>query len=289
MAASPEVDPERLAFVDGVEERSDRHVVTTLTFDPSADPFLVDHRYLERPVLPAVVALEAMLEAACLLAADVGLTTDGLRDVRLLTRMSFPDTRPRSARVRARREGDHVLCELATGPEFRVKVATAVVPLVRQPEALQRELVEPNLPFHLMDFREEQVLRHGPRLQSVKELALGRFRGWGRLVAPDPQELLGRRAGQTCRLPLSLLDGCFVACCVDTFIYNPQRVEIPHSLERLRMGVAPRPGELCLVQLVVVSHEPQLSTHHFTLFDSAGRVVLDATSFRSVRVGREPQ
>ena len=63
-AQSPRV--EELFLIDSLKTDGN-DAVAELTFDPVADPFLREHRVKDRPILPMVMAIEAMAEAASLL------------------------------------------------------------------------------------------------------------------------------------------------------------------------------------------------------------------------------
>jgi len=201
----------RFPIIDSVVERAgSNRVVTEATFDPRTDPFLIHHRFQDRPLLPAVIGMEAMFETVKLLAPDRHIAV--LRDLKLQKRFAFADDEPRRARIRADRQGDTVACEFVTIEDPRNVCFSAVIQLADRAEPIQVEpLREPLLPYHAMDYSTQRILRHGPPLQSLTELALARFIGWAHITAPSPDEMLGQRTGRQWLLPVALLDACFVA------------------------------------------------------------------------------
>ncbi|HEX9109798.1 MAG TPA: polyketide synthase dehydratase domain-containing protein, partial [Longimicrobiales bacterium] len=68
--------------------------------DPTQQPFLFDHRIDETPVLPGVMGLEGMAEAAALLFADRRVAV--LEDVRFLAPFKFHRSRERTVELSAR-------------------------------------------------------------------------------------------------------------------------------------------------------------------------------------------
>ena len=53
-----------LPLIESVVRREDGGVAACLRFDPAADPFLLQHRFRDKPFLPAVIGWEALAEAA---------------------------------------------------------------------------------------------------------------------------------------------------------------------------------------------------------------------------------
>ena len=68
-----------------------RAIEAEIVFNPTADPFLIDHQLRGKPLLPAVVSIEAAAEAAA--AYGRGRAVVALRDVEMLDGLAFHTAR----------------------------------------------------------------------------------------------------------------------------------------------------------------------------------------------------
>ena len=280
----PDATCDDFPILESVQERpTSNRLVTCMTFDPRTDPFLLDHRFRGKPLLPAVVGMESLLETASLLAGKRKVVA--LRDIALLKRLDFVDGSLRSARVRAQLDGHRVLCELLSDESENTVYVSATAELSDECVPIEATaLRQPSIDFHPMVYPTEGILQHGPSFQCLKELALTRLIGWARIIAPSPNEISGRRPGDRWLLPASVLDACLVACGVDTFIFSGERIEMPLALGALRLGSLPHPAEQCTLQLSFRDQDTRSTTYDFVLHGSDNRIILAVQGYRGVRV-----
>jgi NAD(P)-dependent dehydrogenase (short-subunit alcohol dehydrogenase family) len=93
----------------GVRSAAADQLVADAVFNPSSDVFLKEHQLAGVPILPGVVGIELLAEAASVLMrkAPVGLT-----DVEFVSGMRFDDGRLQAFQVVARRASGRVHCEV---------------------------------------------------------------------------------------------------------------------------------------------------------------------------------
>lgn len=277
------------------EHVAGQKLTAEVQLDPTADVFLAQHRFKDRPMMPVVVTLEALAEAGALLAAQDRRVT-GLRDVRILNGLRFFNDEPLTARVHAEVRGSDVAgrftcdfynrsgklllpdkpyleCAVETGPQAPALEA----PLPGEP----REWTRCWYPD------EDIVIWHGPVYRCLYEMAVEGDQAWGHLRAPAPEALAGRRGAQGWILPAAPLDACFFACGVFLWWRFRGVVAIPDGLERLRLGRAPRADEECLVHIRDRGREAQRALYDFTVYGDDGSVLFQVDGYRNVIVAEE--
>ncbi|HUG92877.1 MAG TPA: C45 family autoproteolytic acyltransferase/hydrolase [Planctomycetaceae bacterium] len=267
--------------------------------DPTVDVFLVQHQFKGRPMLPAVVSLEAIAQAAQLLAGP-GQRIAELRDVELLNGLRFHSDEPQTARVHARVEGGRIegdfTCDfynrkgvllLKDKPYMRAvaELAPASAPL---PDADSPS----NVPDEWMDcwyFEDGLVIYHGPVFRNLRQINVEGDEGWARLVASPLAELSGRRRPREGWIvPAALLDACFFGCGSYLWIRFDGTVAIPAGIERLVLGRPPRPEENCLLSMRFRGREGQHGLFDCRVTGEDGRMVLHVDGYRNVIVAEEP-
>jgi uncharacterized metal-binding protein len=128
---------------------------------------------------------------------------------------------------------------------------------------------------------------HGPAFRTLTGLFLDRSGGWGRLIAPDADDVAGPRAAAGWTVPIAILDGCIVACAVYSYILCGRRVEVPVRFDRLRTVAQPRSGESCTVRMQFRSQDQRKSVYDLVLFGADGRAVLALDGLHLAVMGPE--
>jgi acyl transferase domain-containing protein/acyl carrier protein len=262
--------------------------VAELRLDPSADPFLREHRMNGKPLLPGVMVLESLAQAA---AAVTGRCVTAIRDVEIAEGMAFSTAEPLRARIELTRTAGGLACALLS--EFRDRQGR-VVTADRQHARGIIELGEPAAwdtpapgqpPAGWFPNRHsaDALLFHGPPLRCLKDCSFQYDGGWGRLVAPPLAELAGPRSDAGWILPPALLDGCLYACSAFVYVQFGARVDIPSGLERLEVVRQPRPGETCIVRFHFLGRDDRHGRFDFALFGDGGPI-LRVQGFRTIVV-----
>ncbi len=286
----PVIAAERIAdlpLIDHASYESPDKLVTSSRFDPTNDPFLDEHRFSGKPLLPAVIGLETMIEA-------VSLTAPAGRDFvvrsfRILAPCKFVDHTPQTLQVVAERQGDGWACQLVGTTGKSTVYQTAVIAFPEQLAAAEAPaFVKPSFPFSPMQYAngKQAQLIHGPRFQCLKGLSLQREWGWGRVIAAAADNLAGSRPGRQWFLPVATLDSCLVACGVDLFILMNMRVEVPHGIEELRIVRLPNADETCTVRLKFGGSDDRHTRYDLFLYGAQGDLLLAARGYQGIRTSK---
>ncbi len=284
-------------LIDGVYAlREGRGLMAEARFHPTTDSFLRDHLFHGVPLLPAVIGLEALAEAAAVL--DGGRTVVGLRDVQITNGLRFHSGQPQDARIRATLTDRGVECQLCADfygnhgklidPQ-RVYLK-GVVDLADRPSAVPLPPWDPPpgdwSEMQYSDDRQGQDGRsvyHGPAFRCLTHVSLDPDGAWGRILAPSVTDVGGTRASHW-SLPAVALDACLVACGV----YSMKQLKIrqlPQGFDRLRIARLPRTGEMCTVRVKFRSRQEGGTCFDFTLCGDDGTAILDAEGHHGIILG----
>lgn len=263
------------SLVDRVEPRADA-VDVLFRLDPGSDRFLLEHLLAGRPLLPAVMGLELVAQAARAGGAE---RADEIRDFVVERPLEFPDAAPRIVRAAVNRTGDGIRVQALARPvsgldrtvewvHFRAAVPNA------PGERIVADVGAPAFPFNPMVYPDDAPLVHGPSFRTLQDLSFDRTGGWGRLVAPAGAGVALPRGRHGWTVPVELLDGCLVACAVYSYLLCGRRVELPVRVERLRIAARPAAGELCRLRLLIRAQSPAESVYDFVVVGADERPIL---------------
>ena len=251
----------------------------TFQLDPTADCFLLEHKQLSRPLLPAVMGLELMSQAA--VASGQLQQVKEIRNFQVERPASFNSDHTRTLRVAmqelqagtgarlmgrhmrpdgqiAENEREHMLCEL-----FGEHSEGDVVPLGDR-----------LFPFNQMIYQDDAPMWHGPAFRTLLGLFYERSGGWGKLKAPDPNILSTPRTAAGWTVPAALLDGCTYAAAVYSYLMLGKRVELPVAFDRLRFFDKPQGDEECVGRILYKTHSEKETQYDFTLYGADNRILL---------------
>ncbi len=264
------------SLVDRVEYRADA-VDVLVRLDPASDRFLLEHLLHGRPLLPAVVGLEIVAQAA---RAGGGCErVEEIRDFVVERPLGFPDAEPRIVRAEVGRGTGDIRVEAFARPVTALDRTVAWVhfrgAVPGGPcEPIVADVGAPPFPFNPMIYPDDAPLVHGPSFRTLKDLSLDRSGGWGRLVAPHGDGVALPRGTRGWTVPVEVLDGCLVACAVYSYLLCGRRVELPVRIERLRLASRPAAGEMCRTRLLFQAQSPSESVYDFVVVGADGRAIL---------------
>ncbi|MDO5554151.1 MAG: C45 family autoproteolytic acyltransferase/hydrolase [Planctomycetia bacterium] len=298
---------------DHVECKSDLLLGSGLLY-PGSDPFLVNHRFQKRPLLPFVVALELMLEIKTLAErrilnrpeTDLVSMTNikAIRGLHCLadTPHKFScqlDMRPKtnSAFIRllgelynsdGNRTGDHYpLFSANTSFEASPQLEMPILPVGTPVQSWFQTYPGPDM----------LAFYHGPVLQNLQYchiLDAENFRG--DIHVPAVQELFGSRTGLDDRIltDAAVLDACFWAVGVWNHANNPGKSVVPDSIACLtgRVG-ALRPESNCHVYIhhtgnIELPMNYRQRTYDFIILDEQEQPVYNVKGFRVTEIDSFP-
>gem|GEM_PF-6084153 len=258
------------------------------TLNPAADPFLIDHRLDDKPILPVVVGLELLCEAA---AACGGKQLAALNNVEVLSAVRFETAQPQELRVHAKQTGGSLKCELLG--DFHARDGRLVQPdrLFLRGEAELSDAIGPlKIKYPVVSSGDWQSVEYagrdgkfylGPSLRCLRKILTRRGVAWGQISAPALVELAGvGRPNEGWILPSAALDACLYATGLLAWWQVAPGVALPAGFGQLRRGRLPMPGEACLVETRLRSHAGREARFNFTLFGSDRQVILDVSDYR---------
>ncbi len=281
-------DVAELPLVESAKWSSATELVAELTFDPTNDLFLQQHTFGGKPLLPAVIGLESMIQSAWL--TQPTRVFDSVRDFQIIAPLKFRDATPATVKVVAQVEGDAVKCRLMSISSKEVVYQSVTVMFADQAEpVLAPSLESPPFPYSPMNYAEgkQAQLLHGPLFRCLKGLCLQRDGGWGKVTAAAADNLAGNRKGSRWFLPTATLDSCLVATGVDLFILMTKRTEIPHRMEEIRVVRLPKAGEACVVRLNYRGHNDRHTTYDLILYGANKEVLLTVKNYQGIRTSKD--
>ncbi len=283
----------RTAIVDGLLEERPALRLADVTFDPAEDRFLVDHCFERQPILPAVVGLEALAEAALL---DRAAGTPVLiENATIESGLRFRNGAPQRLRVEvighgperwhATLRGDFISKVGKLGEPDRtyssaeIGLAKAVTrPSELPPPPADLDWWDMSYPASPDDCEPGRVY-HGPSLRTLRRVAVRGEDAWGELLAPAATALRPSRPHALWRVPSAILDGCLVVCGVYARLAL-SATSLPSGFGRLVIEALPDEAEPCVV---VARFRERTDSHLFFDFQlraAAGRPLVWAESYR---------
>jgi hypothetical protein len=268
--------------------------VGDVTLDPTIEPFLIQHRLRNKPLLPVVVGLEALAEAA---ASASGLRAVGFRNVRMLDGMLFHSETPVIAQATASlADGNTADCRLAC--DFRNRAGgliqkdrpylQATVELAATPHSAKPPLPHDtsNIPWTEFSYPDGGMVYHGPALRGVNATAFNEAGGWGRIAALPLRGLVGQTRVSNWTVPSCVLDAALYACGVHLWVHGQGAISLPKQIDHLQLGRAAREGETCLVSFLCREITSDAAIYDFTLVGQDGELIAQARGYRKVILAR---
>ncbi len=288
-AAQGPLTIESAPLVESVQPREGGGNATEIRFNPAADPFLLDHQLRGRPLLPAVVGIEAIAESAAL---SSGKEVVAVRNVEIVDALSFHTDRATVAHVNVVPQSDGALaCELVADFHNRAGKLIqqdrlhyrAAVDVAERPTQLDLPMPQ-DLPqqWHAFTYQSTGPLYHGPTLHGLTAAAFGEQTGWGKLTALSLPRFGGARPGHRWLVHAPLLDSAFYLCGVHLWYHGGQAFSLPHSIGAARLGRIPRENEQCLVRFECRSIEDRFATYDFAVFGDDQKAILHVNGHRVV-------
>ncbi len=256
---------------DGLEAR--------VLLDPSRDKFLAEHRLRSKPLLPVVITLELMAEAAELLCLG-SEHPHSIRDVRVHSGIRFSDLRSRELLIRCRRQGERVEVQLIDSiNQNRTAVAGTVI---LGSQAVPQHSLELTPPAQYFDYvyPEQALMEHGPSMRTLRKLCLKRNHGWGQLQSA-PVELI--ESANWIFAP-AILDGALMACGTDAWFMMDCQTEIPSSFDTVTLCMSAARSGTFTVLLRFREKQESGCLYDFTIYDAENRPYLEVQGYASNRV-----
>jgi malonyl CoA-acyl carrier protein transacylase/NAD(P)-dependent dehydrogenase (short-subunit alcohol dehydrogenase family) len=278
-------------LANAVHTKHTSRELASLELDPLTEPFLIEHRLDDRPLLPVVVGMELLAEAA---ARAAGARVTALCNLQAVNGLRFFQDRAQTVQVScAAGQANHYHCELTADFLSRDgKLIESQRPYLRADVEVSSQPVTLAATMNPMSSGEWQAVDYaargakfylGPPLRALKQIKLGTQVLWGRIFPPMLQELAGtRRSADGWIVPSAALDACLYAVGLLAWMQIRPGPSLPFSFGRIALGRLPHPGEACVVEVKFLQQQDRYADFEFTLFGTSGDVILQVTDYRIV-------
>ncbi|XZE54409.1 C45 family autoproteolytic acyltransferase/hydolase [Planctomycetaceae bacterium SH139] len=283
---------------------------------PDSDPFLVQHRFKDRPLMPLVMGIEGMLQAASKTLGSHSPNSQNaptsqqpawtLTNLEVHGPLRFPNDQPVSGQVElaARDQGWQASLQSyfrnAAGqasPKPRLHF-TAQLTARQRGETCElggaelggadlRELTRPIAAAEIehlrpVAIRDDLVLYHGPIFRMVQQIAIGDRAAVATIKVPPTRQVAGeQRSDQAWVSSPAVLDACLFAAGIQLFVSDEGAVSVPLGIDRLDL-LRPCPvGQTLWLRVINRSLEQTQASFDFVLLDDQGTLYVRALGYRA--------
>ena len=253
--------------------------VAKMPVNSAEDRFVREHTFKGIPLLPAVMTLEIMGEAAETL-AQAGERTVAFREMRIHSGIKCPIDITQELLVRCERSGGNVVVRLYESEASDRPSSECTVVLGTQTLPMNTEIPAAHGEFTDYLYQPDTPIVHGPAYQTLKRLAPWRFQGTAELQSGAQH--LSQDFSQDAEwiIDPAILDGAIVACGSDAWLYYGNVPELPDSFDEMIVGSPPAPGESCVASFNCrTAHKGETTSYDIVLQDSAKRTVVQIRGF----------
>ena len=279
--------PLRPLLGGGEPEQEGEREVFSLVLDPEKEIFLKDHRFDGRPMLPLVMSLEMVSEAARGGAAGPFV----VRSIETHHGLRFQGSAAQTVRVVSAPAGaDAIGCAVVA--DFSARDGTLLEadrPILRAvvdaPD--QRADEVPRLDAPAPDGLWQPVVyggpgtrfHHGPSMRALRKTCIVDGVLWGSIVAPALIELAGsNRSPLGWKIHGAVLDASLYAVAVLAWSLGAGG-NIPLAMDRLWVGRLPAFGEECLVRVTEHERRERRGIFDFAVYGANGEPLMDARGY----------
>ncbi len=277
-------------------------IICHTEFTPMNEPFLDGHRVDGFPLLPAVVAIETMVESA-FIASNAKFVTS-VKNLKLVNGFRMPLEQKYNAKVDTTVDGNLVSCELKG--DFYDKNYQFIEPhrlyqsagIEVSDQPIDLSTVTLNFPtqgewrkiryadhWTRLEEGDSTVVYFGSEHRALKEIQCVENGAWARLIAPHPTGIGGKRS-EGCRwhFPSALFDGMLF--CTDQFAAHSLNsfFHLPSEIESIQFSQLPEPGESIIGWAQYLGGEKRKLFFDIWLFKTDGTVILQCKNFALVKL-----
>jgi acyl transferase domain-containing protein/NAD(P)-dependent dehydrogenase (short-subunit alcohol dehydrogenase family) len=287
-----------LSGLIAVDEK--QSLTAEVRFDPVRDPFLCEHRLQSMPILPAVIGLETLLEAATVLDGASGPVT--ITQAKIHSGWRFYSQQCASGFVEVRRTSERE-CSCDLRADFQNRQATITDPSrcfisgnVRFDETPDTSAFAwtdpPDVASGEMQYQSEaertafNTVWQGPVFQVLRRLTRHETTLWVEIIAPQPSVMRPDSSGPGWLLPVAVFDGCLQGCSTLMYLLD-KSFYLPMGFDRIVVCELPRPGEVCRQIARLREQSSDQAIFDFALFGAGGHMLLSVVGYRAVLVFRK--
>lgn len=274
-----------------VERNDDRSIRLACELNPVLDPFLTQHRLRDRPLLPIVIAMEMMVEAASM-TVPAGSQVTAIRNVKALSGLFFHTDRVHTPNVTATMGKEGIECELncdfhnRAGRLMRKQVSHFRSHVDFGCTTLHGDLDRSSLPsqWACIEYpaEREEILYHGPVFRNSDQIHIGPSGGWTKITVPRYEPIAGNRKATGWILSPGILDSMMFSCGVFRWRQPDRAVAVPSRIGAIRLGRPPRPGEQCIQRFDYLGQDEKTVSFNSDLYGQDGRLIYRMEKYQAV-------
>jgi acyl transferase domain-containing protein/NAD(P)-dependent dehydrogenase (short-subunit alcohol dehydrogenase family) len=263
-----------------------------ISLAPKNDPFLSQHLFRGRPLLPIVAIAEMFLQVA----ADCELVPKGTRTsvekLQIVNGLKFLDDEPKNVRVQIRKMDVGFDAKLVYSfvdskgklmDDNRV-IAKAVLNASAEPECRTKVVSDIGVVWHGVAYPgPEMIIHHGPAFRCLSEVQYIEGGMVARLHAKANEELGGAREGSWIS-PMGIIDSSLFACGILAWVRDPSLAAIPLGVDSMTIVGECKVGEQLFASIELKSFEKSKAIFDIDIRDQAGGCVALLRGFQATLV-----
>jgi acyl transferase domain-containing protein/NAD(P)-dependent dehydrogenase (short-subunit alcohol dehydrogenase family) len=259
---------------------------------PKDDPFLSQHLFRGRPLLPIVAIAEMFLQVAAECELVPSGTTISVDQLQIVNGLKFLDDEPKNVRVQIRKMDVGFDAKLVYSfvdskgklmDDSRV-IAKAVLNASAEPECGTKVVSDVGAVWHGVEYPgSEMIIHHGPAFRCLSEVQYIEGGMVARLHVKANEELGGAREGSWIS-PMGIIDSSLFACGILAWIRDPSLAAIPLGVESMAIVGECKVGEQLFASIELKSFEKSKAIFDIDIRDQAGGCVALLRGFQATLV-----
>jgi hypothetical protein len=256
------------------------------TLDPTKQPFLYDHQINATPVLPGVMGIEAMAEAAKLLFPDRHI--GAMENVSFLTPFKFYRNQPRTVTVHAvfTAEKDDIIADCTligsrtlhgqAAPEITSHFSARVRLVSKESKPISGEIPDLNVKTKAGASDIYRIYFHGPAYQVIQDA----WRSGDQIIAQFAKNLPENHDPSNLPTVVSprLIELCFQTASLSGLALQ-SRLGLPFGIQEIQLHSLPEAKEETYFALTTVSSE---GVYDCKLADGKGSVYMILRGYKTM-------
>ena len=260
--------------------------------DPKKDPFLSQHLFRGRPLLPIVAIVEMFLQVATdckLVPSDTKITVEQLK---IVNGLKFLDNEPKNVRVQIRNTDAGFEAKLVYSfvdskgklIDDRRVIAQAVLSASAESEYRTKVVSDVGVVWHGVEYPgSEMIIHHGPAFRCLSEVQYVEGGMVARLKVKANEELGGAREGSWIS-PMGIIDSSLFACGILAWIRDPSLAAIPLGVDSMTIIRECNVGEQLFASIELKSFEKSKAMFDIEIRNQAGGCVAMLRGFQTTLV-----
>jgi len=260
--------------------------------DPKKDPFLSQHLFRGRPLLPIVAIAEMFLQVATdceLVPSDTKIAVEQLK---IVNGLKFLDNEPKNVRVQIRKMDAGLEAKLVYSfadskgklmDDCRV-IAQAVLSASAELECSSKILSDAGVVWHGVEYPgPEMIIHHGPAFRCLSEVQYVEGGMVARLNVKANEDLGGAREGAWIS-PMGIIDSSLFACGILAWIRDPSLAAIPLGVDSMTIVGECNAGEQLFASIELKSFEKSKAIFDIEIRNQAAGCVALLRGFQTTLV-----